>query len=135
MLLQLSAKTEYGLMLLKYLAKLPSDRVVSLGQVAQDYKLPIKYLEQVARDLVKAKLISSRPGKRGGYSLLINPAQTPLAAVLKVLEGPLEPVICKHDGTCCKRQTACPNKTGWLKVQRDLLKTIGRYKLASLINY
>jgi len=132
MILNLSAQSEYGLMLLKYLAVLPSGATANLRTIANKFELPVKYLEQVGGKLVKGGIITSRPGKQGGYGMAVNPSRLRLTAILEVLE-PSAPTVCRHNGSCCKRQSACPNKTGWLKVQQELYKKLSRYKLADLI--
>ncbi|MFZ5390744.1 MAG: RrF2 family transcriptional regulator [Patescibacteria group bacterium] len=134
MFFQLSARAEYGLMMLKHLSTLKPKELGCLRSIAKQHSLPIKFLEQVASDLLKAGLLISQPGSAGGYSLKKSPNKIKLAEVLTALGEDTTPTVCKHDGSCCKRQSACSNKTGWLKVQKSLAKTINSYRLSDLIN-
>ncbi|MBU1039202.1 Rrf2 family transcriptional regulator [Patescibacteria group bacterium] len=134
MFFQLSAKAEYGLMMLKHLAALKPKELGCLRSIAKEQNLPIKFLERIASDLLKAGLVISQPGSAGGYRLKKSANQIKLSEILSALGEDVTPTVCKHDGNCCKRQSACPNKTGWLKVQKDLAKIINAYRLSDLIN-
>jgi Rrf2 family protein len=45
------------------------DRRVSADQLAEQTKIPRRYLHRVLQDLVRAELASSQPGPGGGYAL------------------------------------------------------------------
>lgn len=129
----LSAHGDYGLFLLKELARLKEGRYLSLTKLARQYKLPRKYLDHIASQLVMAGLIQSKQGRDGGYRLCRPPSKISAVEVLQVLEGGLAPVHCTHDGQCCPRSVACERKTGWQAVHRELYRLLTQKTLADII--
>ena len=132
-MLKLSARGDYGLLLVGYLAGLPKGQYVSLATIARQRRLPLKYLERLAHRLLAERLVASRQGKRGGYALAQPPAKLKLTDVLRALEGELEPARCTHDGRCCERQAACERKTGYQKVHSKLYRLLAQYTLADIL--
>jgi len=130
----LSARGDYGLMFLKHLSALPVGQYVTARVVAEERKLPLKYLERVAAALVGAGIVLSREGQGGGYALAKPATRVPLPQVLEVLEGALEPVHCTHDGACCEREAACERKTGWQDVHSKLYQVLAEHSLADVLS-
>lgn len=131
-MLTLSAKGDYGLMLLKKLATLQAGQYLPVREVVAASNLPLKYLERVAAALAASGILVSREGQGGGYALARAPEEVKLADVLAVLEGELEPIHCTHDGHCCVRQAACERKTGWQAVHSKLYQVLARHSLADI---
>ena len=49
---------------------------ISLAELAEQEGLPLPYLEQIAGQLRRMGLVSSRMGVKGGYSLARRPSPT-----------------------------------------------------------
>lgn len=64
----LSKTAEYALRTVTCLAG-EVDQVESADHIAEQTKVPRRYLHKVLQDLVRAELIRSRPGPGGGYGL------------------------------------------------------------------
>ncbi len=60
---------EYALRMVAWLARIPNEPD-SADVLAEQTKVPRRYLHKVLQDLVKAKLVRSRPGPGGGYMLV-----------------------------------------------------------------
>ncbi len=128
----LSTKGDYGLSFLEYLAS-QKKGFVSLAEVAQAKSLPLKYLERLASKLKIAKLITSKEGSGGGYSLAKPAQQIKLLEVLEILEGDLAPTICTGDHKICPRQKNCVMKKGWLSVRNKIYRILSNLTLADLL--
>jgi len=120
-------------MFLKQLAVLPAGQFATVRKIAEESKLPIKYLERVAGALASARILDSREGQGGGYALAKPAKEVKLTDVISVLEGELEPVHCTHDGRCCDRQNACERKTGWQQVHGKLYEILSQHTLADVL--
>lgn len=57
--------------------------------LAEQTKVPRRYLNKVLKNLVESGLIASRPGPRGGYSLSRSPDEITILDVVNAV-GPLE---------------------------------------------
>lgn len=135
-MLNLSAKGDYGLMLLKVLNELAKGQYASLSVIAREQHLPLKYLEQVAASLAGAGIIISKHGKNGGYRLARPGNKIKLTDVIEALEQEVEPVHCSSKSSVCaslcERQMACERKTGWQALHRELFNLLKSKTLADV---
>ncbi len=81
----LSRKTKYGIKALTFLAKSKTNEPIQISVIAASENIPQKFLESILLTLRKAKILSSKKGKGGGYYLLQNPAGIKLAEVDYIL--------------------------------------------------
>lgn len=124
---RLSQKSDYGLILLSNLLK--SKRLVSISSVAKKNKISPKFLSQVAGELKRAGIISSKEGVSGGYMLAKKPEQIKILDVLKTLDGELVVGECFEEDHECK----CGAKKMWMEMKRDLEKSFGKKTVADLV--
>lgn len=79
---------EYALRTVALLASAP-DRSAPADFLAEKTKVPRRYLHKVLQDLVKAKLVGSKSGPGGGYSLLMHVDEVSILDVINAV-APLE---------------------------------------------
>lgn len=84
----LSKTAEYALRAIASLAQDP-EVALSADTLAARTKVPRRYLHKVLQDMVLAKLVHSRSGPGGGYSLLVDPNHISFLDVVNVV-APLE---------------------------------------------
>lgn len=84
--MKISSKSDYAFKTLLYLARNAQKGVISIGEVAQEEKIPIKFLEQILLALKAGGLVGSKRGAKGGYFLVKDPAGISLEEVLKLME-------------------------------------------------
>lgn len=90
----ISKKTKYGLKALGYLAEQHGNGPVLIAEIAEKRKIPIKFLENILLLLKKQGILDSKKGKGGGYMLAAHPKKTTLAAVYRIIEGPIAMMPC-----------------------------------------
>jgi Rrf2 family nitric oxide-sensitive transcriptional repressor len=84
----LSKTAEYALRASIWLARY-SEVTHSADALAEVTKVPRRYLHKVLQDLVRAELVRSQPGPKGGYTLAQPPAQITILDVVNAV-SPLE---------------------------------------------
>ncbi|MEW6401114.1 MAG: RrF2 family transcriptional regulator [Chloroflexota bacterium] len=89
--MKLTARSEYALLALVYLARHDSDGYISVDSIAQAQGIPPKFLEQLMLALKRARFLRSTKGQRGGYQLAKSPDQIALAEVIRLFDGALAP--------------------------------------------
>jgi Rrf2 family protein len=107
-----------------------------LSEVARHEALPATYLEQLAGKLRRAGLIVSRQGAHGGYELSRRPAEITVGEVMRVLEGPVSPMICATEGETdmlCERQLHCGANLVWERVRDSVIRTLDSMTMADLV--
>lgn len=138
MWLQVSTKGEYGVRIMAHLARHYDERPRSLTDIAQAEMLPLAYLEQLVKLLREAEppLVTSTRGAHGGYRLSRNPADITMGEILRILEGPIAPMICATEGEMteiCGFLASCRIKYLWAKVRDAVAHTIDTMTLAELV--
>lgn len=87
--MQISAKTDYALRALCYLAVQEGDAAVKAEEIAQAQGVPRSFLDGILLELRRAGMVTSRRGPVGGHRLARDPATVTVADVVRVIEGPL----------------------------------------------
>ena len=86
--MRMSQGVEWSVHCLSVLAFLPEERALSAGRLAEFHGIPAPYLAKHLQALVRAGIIDSVPGPRGGFRLERAPADISLLDVVEALEGP-----------------------------------------------
>jgi Rrf2 family protein len=96
--MRLSKRGEYGLRAMIMLAGNPhSDSqlpILLIKEIAEQEKIPIKFLEQILLSLKNIGLLHSKMGVGGGYYLAKPPGEITLGQIIRVLDGPIAPIRC-----------------------------------------
>lgn len=90
----ISQKAKYALRALVALARQEPGESVLISDIAQEQRIPKKFLEQILLDLKHHGLVVSRRGKFGGYILLRPADQITFGQVLRIVDGPIAPLPC-----------------------------------------
>jgi Rrf2 family protein len=110
---------------------------VPLTDLARQENLPLPYLEQIAGQLRRAGLVSSRLGVKGGYALARSPETLSMADIVKSLEGSLAPVSCLAEGggpgECTHADTPCSAHAFWEQLQGTITATLQSVTVADLM--
>ncbi len=90
----LSRKTKYGLKALTYIARQEKQAMVLIQDISEAEDISRKFLESILLSLRKAGFLGSKKGKGGGYYLIKDPTEIKMAAVIRILEGPIAMLPC-----------------------------------------
>ena len=118
--MRISAKGEYAAKAVLYLS-LKHPKVVTIHEIAENHKIPLKYLEQILLVLKRADVLESHRGVRGGYTLGRSPDQISIGEVLRAVDGKFSRSSCvevdlrRHHS--CPEENSCGLKQLWQDVQ------------------
>jgi Rrf2 family protein len=90
----ITMKTKYALKALSQLAAAAPGEPMLIADIAEREGIPRKFLEAILAELKQHGFLRSRKGRGGGYSLARSADTITVAAILRVLDGPLAPVPC-----------------------------------------
>ena len=90
----LSKKTQYALQALSYMVEKHSDDPILIAEIANQKKIPIKFLENILLELRKAGFLESKKGKHGGYFFAQAPEKIKLSSIFRIIEGPIALLPC-----------------------------------------
>jgi Rrf2 family protein len=94
--------------------------------------IPTGFLPQVLQELQRAGLVSSRPGRAGGYSLARLPRTITIREIVEALEGPIEANQCAMRGGPCHWEDVCALHWVWSSAKEAMAAQLGRATLAQV---
>jgi len=136
---KLSTRARYGVRALFELAVHYGEGPLPLRQVAASQGLSERYLEQLAAPLRQAGLVRSVRGAQGGYVLGKPPQDITVAAIFRVLEGPISLTDCARDDPPggaidhCGRAEGCVARNIWTRVNDSIIEVLDGITLADLL--
>jgi Rrf2 family protein len=100
-----STKGRYALRIMIDLAQQNSTEHIPLKDIAERQGISKKYLEIIAKELVKNKILEGASGKHGGYKLTRAPQDYTVGEIIELMEGPIAPVAClaPNSGECPRK--------------------------------
>ena len=129
-----STKGRYALRVMIDLAEHQSDGFIPLKVIAERQEISEKYLENIIKLLVKAKLLSGLRGKGGGYQLTKAPEQYTVESVLRITEDSMAPVACLEPGAeACPRAAECRTLSMWQGLDKLITEYFANITLADLM--
>jgi len=87
--MRVSRSTGYALLAVGYLAQHQDDGIILSQDIAEKYNIPLEYLLKILQQLVRANILRSKRGPRGGFNLARNPNKITLLEVIEAVEGPM----------------------------------------------
>ena len=90
----LSQKARYALHALIVLAQHDGEEPVQIADIAEEARVPRKFLEQILVDLKRRGIVRSQRGRAGGYFIGRSPKDISFADVIRTIDGPLALAPC-----------------------------------------
>ena len=90
----LSRKAQYAFRALTLLVDKYQEGPVLISEISVKKRIPLKFLENILLELKKAGVLDSKKGKGGGYFVRENPANTTIANVIRIVDGPIALLPC-----------------------------------------
>jgi Rrf2 family cysteine metabolism transcriptional repressor len=118
--MKLSTRARYGTRIVLELALHWGKGPMLLKEIARRQEIPLPYLQQLIGPLVKAGIVTTTRGSRGGISLLKPPKHLTLSEVIKLLEGSITPVACVDNPELYPRSEQCVTHDIWAEVKRAM---------------
>lgn len=132
--MNVSTKSEYGLRALIYLGNNEHRGPVPAREIAEKWKVPVKYLEQILKTLKEADIVISQLGTSGGYRLSRPATQITAGEVIRLLDGRIAPMGCvsSYDYEPCEFEKGCGLKTLWMRARAALVGVLDQTTIADL---
>lgn len=131
-MLRLSKKADYALMAVKHLAAKQDQASCSAREIAEAYEIPLELLAKVLQRLVRARLLISVQGTRGGYRLSRAAGAIPVADVIQAVDGPLTVTACSDDDQDCEQYSKCSIRDPLWKIRGRIVDALTSVSVADL---
>jgi Rrf2 family protein len=130
--MQLTRAADYALRVMIHLTTLETQQRALLPALAEATEAPESFLSKVLQELARARLISSRRGKAGGFSLLPRGRRATMREVVEAIDGPIRLNVCLTTGESCGRKLWCPAHPVWVEAQQAMLAVLDRARIEEL---
>jgi len=87
--MRVSRSTGYALLAVGFIAKTQGKGVVLSQNISKQYDIPLEYLLKILQQLVRANVLRSKRGPRGGFSLAKPATKITMLEVIEAVDGPL----------------------------------------------
>ena len=135
----ISAKGEYAARAMMHLAlKYGNGSLVKAEDIAHEQCIPKKYLEQILLLFKNKALVTSKSGSNGGYALARHPSEITMADVIRIIDGPLAPMLCvsitSYIPCSCTDETRCALRTVWQEARDKFVEVLENITLQDVVN-
>ncbi len=87
--MRVSRSTGYAVLAVGYIARHAGKGVVLSQAVSKEYDIPLEYLLKILQQLVRANVLRSKRGPRGGFSMAKPANKITLLEVIEAVDGPM----------------------------------------------
>jgi FeS assembly SUF system regulator len=130
-MLRISRLTDYGTMILAYLAQEPGRRSAA-SEVASATHVALPTVQKLLKVLARAGLVDSVRGADGGYALARPASNITAAEIVSVLEGPVAVTECSAESSECELESLCLVGDAWQKINQAICDALEGITLAEL---
>jgi Rrf2 family protein len=134
----LSKKAKYALKALEYIAKESKGEPLLIAEIAEQQRIPRKFLEVILLELRRDGILQSRMGKKGGYFLRKHPKEINIGHVIRLIDGPIALLPCvsyKFYERCaeCDDEATCGLRDVMQQLRESTNRILNKVSLADIL--
>ncbi len=130
--MQITRQGDYAIRSVLYLARQPFKKISFVAEISEEYNIPRSFLAKILQKLVKAKIVKSYRGVKGGFSLARQAREISMLDVIEAIEGKISLNVCLKDKKNCIFSRQCPVTHVWATVQARFLEVLKKTNFAEL---
>lgn len=131
--MKLSRASTYAFYGLAYIAAQEAERFVPLSEIHAHRGVPEKHLAKIFQSLVRAGVLKSARGVRGGFRLARPAGEVSALDVIQAVEGPIAMGGCLLLVEDCDRDSACRINDVWRRAQGRMVDELRAATLVDMM--
>jgi len=131
--MELNTKGRYAVMAMADLARYGADQTVALSAISARQQISLAYLEQLFAQLRRAKIVDSRRGRLGGYSLARSADEISIAEIMSAVGEPVQMTRCSDDAGFCHGDHKCLTHDLWRSLGTHILSFLSDVTLSDVL--
>lgn len=108
--------SDYAIRCVLYLSR-NGGKVASVAEIAESMYVPRNFLAKILQRLVKAGIVKSTRGPKGGFQLARDASEISLLDVLEAVQGPAAVNVCAIDSGKCDLSSTCSVHPVWVSIR------------------
>ncbi len=124
-------KADYAIRCVLYLAK-NTGRITTVDEISNAMYVPKSFLAKILQRLMKAGIVSSTRGIKGGFQLAKDPKDINLLEVIEAIQGLSAANICAIDKRMCSLSGRCTVHPIWVKIREKVEQELKKENFAKL---
>jgi len=130
--LRISRRTDYAVRVLLSLAIHQGEGPRLVQDIVDEMLIPLPFVKRIVADLVRAGLVQSRRGSKGGLWLRRPADEITLLDVVEASDEPLEISQCIDDPDFCPLSETCPVRKRWARLRALIRRELRSVTIAQL---
>jgi len=132
-MIKLSNLADYGVELMCCIALKPAEVHSSAG-LALGSHIPLPTVSKILGKMVRAGLLRSHRGLRGGFALAVQASDISIADIIEAVDGPVQLTNCLGEETSdCDRISNCGTRSQWYRINEAVKGALNRVPLSQMI--
>lgn len=107
------------------------------SELAEENRLPLKFVERILHELRDAGIVETQRGKFGGYALAKPADQIGIGQVVRLMDGRLAPICCASENAyqpcTCPDEEHCGLRMVMIDVRNAIANILDRYTVAQVV--
>ncbi|MBI5848074.1 MAG: Rrf2 family transcriptional regulator [Nitrospirae bacterium] len=129
--MQITRETDYAMRCVLYLSG-QTDKVVMVDEISREMATPKSFLAKILQKLVKAGVVKSFRGVKGGFQLNRAPEDINLLDVIEAIEGVVALNTCAVDSSVCGFSKTCAVHTVWITLRGEVNELLRKHNFAEI---
>ncbi len=135
-MLNISKTCQYGLRGLIFLISHKDREPVKIAEIAEHEDIPLDYLRKIFQQLIKAGIVVSAKGPKGGVNLAPNAKKETLLEIIEIIDGALKTDECPILGVkSCPKIHGCPLKKECNSLNKSVYSFFSNYTLEDFTGF
>ena len=131
--MKITRACDYAMRALIYMADKPSGTIFMRSDLSRLSQVPDSFLGKILQGLVKANILVSVRGKKGGFRFEKKSADVSMFDVINAVEGDLRITECLSNTDFCGQTTSCNLHRMWRLIQDTLTSRLKQTTLKDLM--
>ncbi len=128
-IMSINKATEYSIRALIYMAMNANTQIISKEEICKTQGVTHGFLTKIMQPLIKAGIVKSFRGAKGGFQLAKNPKEITLYEVIKAIDNLLCLNECLLAQGSCKRRELCFMHFIWVEAKDSIQDVFKKYTL------
>ncbi len=126
--------TDYSIRALVYMAINSSVEIISKAEICRTQGITPGFLTKIMQPLIKAGIVNSFRGVKGGFQLARNPNEVSIYEVISIIDDLFLVNVCLADNAedVCGREKSCYMHTVWQEARESFQNVLKKYTLADV---